>query len=213
MRLNTVVLADDAADNIGELCVMLKDSTQQLLEQLGRTRNDIQINNAIYCHDAVNKQNLSENVAVVNSNNFLCCWYGHGTDTSFCMNGEDVVTTVENHYVFSNALIYTFSCMNGGTLADVLIDNNAKAFVGYSGNANCPYGIDDVTCGIAMSFLSSFFGGKVLNDAVDDLKSSYEDAVFNNELEPFQRLWFQENRDNVVLKGDASLTINDLLVA
>ena len=212
MRLNAFVLADDVAENIGELCVMLKNSTQQQLEQFGQTRNDLQINNDIYCHDTVNKRSLSEKLALVNSKNFLCCWYGHGTDTSFCMNGEDVVTTIDNHYVFSNALIYTFSCMNGGTLADVLIDNDAKAFIGYNGNANCPYGIDDVTCGIVMSFFSSFLGGESLYEAVDDLKSSYEDAVFNKELEPFQRSWFQENRDNVVLKGDTSLTINDLLV-
>lgn len=212
MKLNAVVLADDVADNIGELCVMLKNSTQQLLVQFGHTWNDIQINNDTYCSDAVNKRSLSEKLALVNSKSFLCCWYGHGTDTSFCMNGEDVVTTTDNHYVFSNALIYTFSCMNGGTLADVLIDNDAKAFIGYSGNANCPYGIDDVTCGIAMSFLSSLLRGESLYEAVDDLKSSYEDAVFNKELEPFQRSWFQENRDNVVLKGDAGLTINELLV-
>lgn len=213
MKLNAVIIVDDVAENIGELCVMLKDSTQQLLEQFGCKKTGIQINNATYCHDAVNKLNLSEKIAVVNSNGFLCCWYGHGTETAFCMSDEDIVTTLDNHYVFSNALIYTFSCMNGGTLADVLIENNAKAFVGYSGNANCPYGIDDVTNGIAMSFLSSFLDGKMLNDAVDDLKSSYEDAVFNKELEPFQRLWYQENRDNVVLKGDSNLTINDLFVA
>lgn len=213
MNLNAIVIADDVAENIGELCVMLKDHTNQLLEQFGQANNDIQVDKVNYCHDAINKENLSEKISHVNSNNFLCCWYGHGNDVSFSMNGENIITTTNNHYVFSNALIYTFSCMNGGTLADVLVNNNAKVFVGYNGNANCPYGIDEVTCGIAMSFVSSLFNGKSVNNAVADLRSAYEDAIFNDALEPFQRSRFQENRDSVVLKGDGTLTIKDLFVA
>lgn len=213
MTLNAIVFADDVAEHIGELCIMLKNSTFHLLDQFERTTDNVSIVKFSYLHDSVNKQNLSEKLALVNSKNFLCCLYGHGTDTSFEMNRENLVTTIDNHYVFSNALVYTFSCMNGGSLADVLIENNAKAFIGYIGNANCPYGIDDVTCSIAMSFLQSFLEGNSLYVAVDELKSSYEDAVFNNDLEPFQRSCFQETRDNVVLKGDTSLTIYDLLVA
>lgn len=214
MKLNAVVIADDVAENIGELCVMLKNSTNQMLEQFQQARNDgVEVDHFTYCHDTINKHNLSEKVSPVNANSFLCCWYGHGSDTSFNMNGERIVTSTDNHYVFSNAMIYTFSCMNGGTLADVLINNNVRAFVGYSGNANCPYGIDNVTCDIAMSFVSSLLSGKNINNAVEDLKLSYEDAMFNEELEPFQRSWFQENRDGLVIKGNGSLTINDLLVA
>lgn len=214
MKLNSVILADDSEScDIANLFVMMKDSTAQLLEQYASSHEDIDAENHIYSSEAITKQNLSEKLALVNSENFLCCWFGHGTDESFCMNGENVVTTTDNHYVFSNALVYTFSCLNGGKLADVLIDNNAKAFVGYNGNANCPYGIDDVTCGIAMSFLSSLLGGKTIGNAVDDLKTSYEDAIFNKALEPFQRSWFQENRDNVTLKGDVTLTIDNLLIA
>lgn len=213
MRLNAIVIADDVAENIGELCVMLKNSACQLLEQFDRTKDDVIVQSAVYCHDTVNRQTLSEKLSLVNSKSFLCCWFGHGTDESFCMNDENIVTTIDNHYIFSNALIYTFSCLNGGTLADVLLSNNTKAFVGYNGNANCPYGIDDVTCGIAMSFLSSFLGGNTISNAVDDLKTAYEDAVFNKELEPFQRSCFQENRDNITLKGDGSLTIDNILVA
>ena len=213
MKLNAVVIADDVAENIGELCVMLKNSTNQLLEQFEQARNgSVEVNCFIYCHDTINKHNLSEKVSLVNTNTFFCCWYGHGSDTSFSMNGEKIVTTTDNHYVFSNAIIYTFSCMNGGTLADALINNNVRAFVGSSGNANCPYGIDNVTCDIAMSFVSSLLDGKTINNAVEDLRLSYEDAMFNEELEPFQRSWFQENRDDIMIKGDGSLTINDLLV-
>lgn len=213
MKLNTVIIADDVAENIGELCVMLKDSTCQLIAQFRRSMENVQVSNTIYSHDTINKYNLSEKLSLVNPHTFLCCWFGHGSEESFSVNGENIVTTTDNHYVFTNAFIYTFSCLNGGTLADVLVNNNAKVFVGYNGNANCPYGIDEVTCGIAMSFVSSLFNGKSVNNAVADLRSAYEDAIFNDELEPFQRSRFQENRDSIVLKGDGTLTINDLLVA
>ena len=33
MKLKAVIIADDVAENIGELCVMLKNSTNQMLEQ------------------------------------------------------------------------------------------------------------------------------------------------------------------------------------
>ena len=213
MKLNTVIIADEVAENIGELCVMLKDSTCQLIAQFGQSTENVQVSNTIYSHDTINKYNLSEKLSLVNPNTFLCCWFGHGSEEAFSVNGENIVTTTDNHYVFSNALIYTFSCLNGGTLADVLVSNNAKVFVGYNGNANCPYGIDEVTCGIAMSFVSSLFNGESVNNAVADLRSAYEDAIFNDELEPFQRSRFQENRDSIVLKGDGTLTINDLFVA
>ena len=213
MKLNAIVIADDAAEDIGELCVLMKSSTIQLLEQFGQANDDIKINNTTYCCDGINKHNLSEKISLVNSKNFLCCWYGHGNDGSFNMNGENIVTTIENHYIFSNALIYTFSCLNGGSLADVLIENNTKVFVGYTSNANCPYGLDDETCDIAMSFVSSFLSGETVKDAVDDLKASYEEAIFNDELEPFQRFRLQENRDGITIKGDGTLTINDFLVA
>ena len=87
MKLNAVVIADDVAENIGELCVMLKNSTNQLLKQFEQARNgSVEVNCFIYCHDTINKHNLSEKVSLVNTNTFFCCWYGHGSDTSFSMN-------------------------------------------------------------------------------------------------------------------------------
>lgn len=213
MNLNAIVIADDAAENIGELCELMKNSTNQLLEQFGQANDDIQINNTTYCTDSINKLNLSEKVSLVNSRNFLCCWFCHGTDTSFIVNGEEIVNIADNHYVFSNALIYTFSCMNGGTLADVLVKNGVKTFVGYTDKANCPYGLDDIICNIVMSFITALLRGESIKNAVDTLKSSYNGAIYNDELEVFQRSWFRENRDGITLKGDGTLTINDFLVA
>lgn len=215
MKLNVVILADDSAYcSISDLCLMLKNSAYRLLEQYKNVHPDMDLNYQEFLSDSINKQNLSEKMASVNIDRFLCFWYGHGKRDSFQIDREDVVTTTDNHYVFSNAFIYTFSCLNGNELADILIANKVKAFVGYTEFANCPYGMDDVTCNIVMSFVSSFlFKGKSIKNAVDDLKASYEEAIYNSELDPIQRSEYQKNRDSIVIKGDGNLTINDLLVA
>jgi hypothetical protein len=213
MKLNSVIFADNSAScDIADLFVMLKNSTEQLLEQFASS-HEIEDTSNTYLSDSITKQTLSEKMALVNNDHFMCFWFGHGKKDSFMMDGADIVTTTENYYVFTNAVIYTFSCFNGNDLADAVITNNGKVFVGYTGYAHCPYGIDDVTCSIAMSFVTSFLNGKSISNSVNDLRVAYEDAIFNDELEPFQRSRFQENRDGIVLKGDGTLTINDLLVA
>ena len=213
MKLKSVILADDADScDIANLFVMMKDSTIQLLEQYATSHEGIDSENHIYLSDTVTKQNLSEKMSLVNSDSFMCCWYGHGKADSFRIGIEDVVTTTENYYVFSNALIYTFSCLNGNDLADALVANKVKAFVGYTDYANCPYGIDDVTTKIVMSFISSFLFGKTVNDAKADLELSYDNAVYDESLDALQRQLFQTNRDNLIVKGDGSIKIDDMII-
>lgn len=213
MKLNSVILADDSEScDIAELFVMMKNSTIQLLEQYTVAHEDIVSENNTYLSDSITKQNLSEKMLLVNSNPFLCFWYGHGKADSFRIADEDVVTTTENYYVFSNALVYTFSCLNGKDLADAVIDNKAKAFVGYTAYANCPYGIDDVTTEIVMSFISAFLSGKTVKESKADLELSYDNAIYNESLDVLQRQLFRTNRDNLVVKGEGSLVINDILV-
>jgi hypothetical protein len=213
MKLNSVILADDSElCDIANLFVLMKDSTIQLLEQYATSHENIDVENFIYMSDTITKQNLSEKMSFVNSNSFMCCWYGHGKVDSFGIGSEDVVTTTENYYVFSNALIYTFSCLNGNDLADALVENKAKVFVGYTDYANCPYGIDDITTEIVMSFITSFFSGKTVNEAKADLELSYDNAIYDESLDALQRLLFQTNRDNLIVKGNGSIKVNDMII-
>ena len=213
MKLNSVILADDSEScDISELCVLLKDSTKQLLYYSCSSHDSIDLTGYEYLSGSVDKHNISDKMAIVNNGSFLCFWFGHGKNDSFVIDNEPIVTTTENYYVFSNAMVYTFSCFNGGALADVLIENSAKAFVGYDGDANCPLGIDDFTTSIVMSFLSSFLSGKTVNEAKDDLEEAYNKAIFNETLDPFQRPLFQTNRDNLVVKGNGNLRITELFL-
>lgn len=213
MKLNTVILADDSAScNIADLCVLLKERTVQQLEEFTLSNSCVDIEKYIYLSDSISKLNVSEKMSLINSDCSICFWYGHGKADSFCIENEPIITTTENHYVFSNALIYTFSCLNGGELADTLVANNVKAFVGYTNYANCPYGIDDVTSSIVMTFIKSFLSGKTVHESKEALSASYEDAIFNEDLEPFQRSQFQSNRDGLIVKGNGNLCIRDMLI-
>lgn len=214
MRLNTVIIADDSAEcDIRDLCITLRDTTSQLLEQYQRAHINIKIDNISLSSDVVTTNNLAEKLSTINLNNFISFWFGHGEKDRFKIANEAIVTTTVNHYAFSNALIYTFSCYNGLELADVLIANRAIAFVGYDKEVQCPLGIDDVTSQIAQTFIVSFMiKGKQLKEAVVDLRNAYDDAVYNDDIDPILRGLFQTNRDTLVLKGNGDLTINDFII-
>lgn len=213
MKLNSVILADDSEScDIADLFVMQKNYTILLLEQYASSHKDLVTENYTYLSDSITTQNLSGKLSHVNGDSFMCFWYGHGKSDSFRIGSEDVVTTTENYYVFSNALIYTFSCLNGNDLADALVANKAKTFVGYTDYANCPYGIDDVTTEIVMSFISSFLLGKTVNESKADLEHSYDNAIYDESLDALQRQLFQTNRDNLIVKGNGSLIISDMII-
>lgn len=213
MTLNAVIIADDSATcNIADFLAQLKENTIRLFDQYKMSHPGLEIQCQECLPDNVTKNTLSGHMARVNSENFACFWYGHGNSHSFVIGDEEIVTSNENYYIFSNALIYTFSCLNGGELADILIENQAKTFVGYKGVANCPYGLDDITTEIVMSFIDSFLSGKTANEAKADLVAAYERCIYDECLDPIQRSKYQENRDNLVIKGDAYITLEDLIV-
>lgn len=213
MKLTAVTLADDSDNcNISELCTILKNNTDLLLRVFCAEHRDISLSHNVYLSGSLTKDTLVEKMVPINQNAFVCFWYGHGGNDSFEIGGEPIVTTTSNYYLFSNALVYTFSCFNGTTLADALIRNNALTFVGYTDVAQCPIGIDDTTADIAMTFISSFLSGKTAKESCMDLKIAYENAVFDETIDPFVRGYYQENRDALTLKGNKDLVLYDILV-
>ena len=108
-------------------------------------------------------------------------------------------------------MVYTFSCYNGNELADTLLVNKAKLFVGYKGKAICPYGLEEYTGRVVLSFISAFLGGKNAKDSFDSLYDDYTKLLRDNSLDPFQKSYYQANWDNLVLKGNENLTLKDFL--
>lgn len=106
-------------------------------------------------------------------------------------------------------MVYTFSCYNGNELADKLLANKAKLFVGYKGKAICPYGLEEYTGKVVLSFISAFLEGKNAKDSFDSLYDGYTKLLRDNSLDPFQKVYYQESRDNLVLKGNLYLNLKD----
>ena len=214
MKLNAVILADDSVEcDIRELCILLREKTSRLLEQYQQAHANVNVDNKILSSDLINTNNLADNLSAINLKNFISFWYGHGEKDKFKIANDAIVTTTVNHYVFSNALIYTFSCFSGQELADVLIANKAIAFVGYNKEVQCPLGIDEITSQIANTFVISFLiQGKQVKEAVSDLRTAYDNVIYGDYVDPIRRSLFQTNRDSLVLKGDGNLKIDDFII-
>lgn len=214
MKLNSIILADDSKDcDIRDLCVSLREKALNTIQQYEELHTDVECQCIAPYSNMVNKHTLSEMLSLINSNSFISFWYGHGKSAKFTLANEDIITQTENYYIFSNALVYTFSCSNGKDLADTLIANGVKAFVGYTEEIQCPLGMDDVTSRIANIFVVAFIqDGKKVKDAMLDLKDAYNKAVYDESLDVFTRGYYQTNRDALVLKGDGELTLKELLI-
>ena len=210
IEMNSIIMADDLAFELGEFFADLKNATDWELTNFG-------INNNIVCHTSFldgsyNASSLAEPIAKINNCPFLCFIYAHGQEDSVFIGANKVFSVSDNYYLLSNAVIYTFSCNCGGILADKLLENKAILFVGYKGTANCPYGLDGITVSVVLSFIQAFLSGKTAKDSFESLYDAYSAVLRDSTLDPFQRAAFQESRDALVLKGDENVRVCDLLV-
>jgi len=210
-KVNSVILVDKSDEKLGELFSDLKNATDFELRKFAK-------DNHIVCQtmtlgSACDKYSIVDSLSKVNERPFLFFVYAHGREDAIVVEGECVISSNENYYVLSNAVVYTLSCYNGGELADMLLDNKLRLFVGYRGKANCPYGMDDRTLSIGLSFVIAFLEGKTASESFDVLYDSYTKSVRDTALDPFQRAAYQESRDALVMKGDGNIQIKDLLIA
>ncbi|MCQ2270367.1 MAG: hypothetical protein MJZ52_03955 [Bacteroidales bacterium] len=212
MRLNAVIICDDSESNDLKplFSNLMRETSNALCAYKDANNIDLTLENLT--HERVDVQSLSERLSNVNQNDFLCYVYSHGECDKVQMDGETIVSTTTNQYLFSNALIYTFSCSNGSELADVLIDNGAKLFVGYTDNAWFTIGCEnEYTERIAMTFVNSFLNGNNAQKAFEDLKESYNNVIFDDSLkDPILKGNLRKNRDCLTLKGDGNLRISDV---
>lgn len=210
-KVNSIILADEADERLGELFADLKNATDLELNKFGK-------DNHVICQTCMlgsecDKRTVAEPFSKVNQSPFFFFVYAHGREDAIMVDGENVISATDNYYILSNAVIYALSCHNGGNLADVLLNNQILLFVGYKDNANCPYGMDDRTLEIGLSFITAFLQGKTARESFEKLYSEYTKAVRDENLDPFQRAAYQESRDALVIKGNEDIHIDNLLIA
>jgi hypothetical protein len=212
MKLNAVVLVDGDDKILGDFFHSLEIKTTELLNQFV-TSEGLEFKNNVLHSDDIDAVSISEKIATVNSSQFLCFCYVHGDENSMAVDNQPFLSTSVNYYIFSNAFVYTFSCKNGAGLADKLIENQVRTFIGYQHEAWCPNDYDDITSNIALVGLKSFLSGKTAEDAYEDLRLAYDKQIYDKRKEGFARHYYKLNRDALVIKGDGKLTINDIYIA
>lgn len=210
MKISSVILADDNAEDLGDFFVLLKEKTETALNDFVASSDSIELNTKVLLSEDIEEKSISENMAKVNRNNFFCFCFVHGDYDKMLNYGETFISTSVNYYIFSNAFVYTFSCCNGADLADVFILNNVKTFIGYKEKAYCPEGYDNITSDIALVGLNSFLDGKSAKESYEEMKKAYDKPVQNNEIEAFARSFYRKNRDALVIKGNGDLRIDDM---
>lgn len=210
MKINSVILADDNAEDMGNFFVLLKEKTETALNDFVTRSDSVELNTEVLLSEDIQEKSISENMAKVNNNNFFCFCFVHGDYDKMLNNGETFISTSVNYYILSNAFVYAFSCCNGADLADAFISNNVNTFIGYKEKAYCPVDCDYVTSDIALVGLNSFLNGKSAKESYEEMKKAYDKPVQNNEIEAFARSFYRKNRDALVIKGNGDLRINDM---
>ena len=211
--INAIILTDDSAgdNSLKDFFLQLSRDSEILLSRYC-AQNNIQLAISSLCSDDFDKNTLSTQLAEVNERRFLNLWFAHGNVEELHNAGEKVVSLSENYYLFTNALVYTFSCSNGDELADALIMNGTLSFLGYARTAYVPYNLDDEVASVALLGLTAFLKGESLYNAVEEMRDGYTSLAKSDEIEPMARILLEVNAQGLVLKGRKDLTINDMII-
>lgn len=135
---------------------------------------------------------------------FLAYMHGH-TKGIVNESGDDIVSDTVNPELFGGNVFYTFSCQCGNELKDELLRRNTALFWGYKNDTTISPLDEFVEC--AVEGIKQFLAGKTVEDA----KKAMEDKYIENsyKIGGVMGALLLENKDNMVVIGDMSATIND----
>jgi len=205
--INEVIVCDRNDKVLGEFFSLCKDFVIEKTSPLLPNTKEL------YPED-IDLVNFSNHLIGINQYNFLFLGFVHGNnETMFINESEKFISTTDNYYVLSNALIYVFSCHSGNELADKLLENNAHVFWGYSNKAWVCYDFIELFKICAMSGYNHFILGCSIEDAEKKMKSEINhqiDILYN--ISMFAASKLMENLDKMIIKGNKTLTIQDFVL-
>lgn len=205
--INTVIVCDKDDKDLGDFFSLCKYHAIQATEQ--HTANIKELYS-----DDIDVVNFSNYFSDINQSNFLFFGFVHGSCTSMTINGYiHFLSTSNNYYTLSNALIYAFSCYNGKDLADKLLENKVHVYWGYRDKAWVCYDFIDDFKDCALSGFDSFVLGNTIERAENvmiDETNNKIDEIYGVNM--FAASLLMENRDAMVVKGNKQMTIEDFVV-
>lgn len=203
--INTIIAYDNTDTDLGEFFEKCATKTKEFADS---SFNIIEINS-----QSLNDLYFQIKTDSVNKKAFLFISYTHGSETELLKNGiTPFISDSINTTCLKNSISYCFACNAGKKLGQVLINNGAKAFVGYKEevkiqkffNAFNSF-IDCATSGIIF-----FFNGDDLLSSIRKMKNKYTDCMDQFYLKDMLTAsWFMEQRDSLILLGNHKLTIYD----
>lgn len=206
--VNLVVIYDKNDNVLGDFFCKCRSLVLDIL-----LNNKIDISVVDEC--CIDASQLADCLSRVNQNNFVFCGFLHGNLDSMLINGGDrLISTEINHYLLTNAFIYTFSCHCGAQLADALIKNNAHTFWGYNAEAYVCNDYIDIFAKCSLAGYKYFIEGNAISRSeelmVADINLALDELYLKNAL---VAACLMDNRNAMVVKGDKNLTIQDFQVA
>jgi hypothetical protein len=135
---------------------------------------------------------------------FLAYMHGHKKGiVNEC--GDDIVSDTINSEIFKGNIFYTFSCQCGNDLKDELMNRNTALFWGYKNDTHIVLQEEFVEC--AIEGIKQFLSGKTVGDAKKAMEEKYIENHYK--IGGLKGALLLENKDNMVVVGDMSLTIFD----
>lgn len=99
-KINSIILADDSAEDLGEFFVDMKNVADI---EICNYRTDNQVGGETMMLDSnCDKINFSASVALINELPFLFLVFAHGKNDAILVGGENVISTTDNYYSLSN---------------------------------------------------------------------------------------------------------------
>lgn len=161
--------------------------------------------------ERLNMANIDLQLQKANQTGYIFAAYSHGKPSSLVCRNVTYLESGLNSSFCINGLIYSNACSIGQILGKQIVEDGAKAFVGYN---------EDAEAILAESFrrasircdnyaLILFLNGYPLKVAVEKAKAFYSKMIDKTyKVNPLIAASLVKNRDALVLIGDEELTID-----
>lgn len=158
---------------------------------------------------------IDELLPQINTQNFIFVVYSHGDDDQLLSDGTHYIKRGINHYLFSNSLFYSMSCLSGRELGQALVANGSHVFIGYKEEINALLGAFlQLSIDCDNHALKNFILGKPIGHCYDEMKEFFTEKI--DELvangEPMRASTLRATRDALVFEGNRELTLDNFRI-
>lgn len=180
--MHTIIAFDDHVNN----------GHKRLFQDCSDNARQISVNkniqHTLISSSELTKDYISSIVDQQGDEDFLFVAFSHGGDDELvCTNvNEPYISSDINTAIFGDKIVYTYACNAGSKLGNALVNNGAKAFVGYTEEVWATYDIFEAVADCATHGINVILDGRSLEECINEMKgkytSEYTKALENGDL-------------------------------